>query len=119
MLIWRIFFLKESKVWIRKRSSLKSLGEPDGRAVRGGWPGSGGPALAHASHPLDAPRPPLSARCLPPAGDSSSSATKRNWLLVRHYWHRVGGAALNWFVWDFAFYVSGSTTLFWSVGFAL
>lgn len=27
MLWWRIFKLKESKVWIRKRSSLKSLGE--------------------------------------------------------------------------------------------
>ena len=38
------------------------------------------------------------------AGEASSSGAKRNWLLVRHYWHRVGGCALNWFVWDFAFY---------------
>ena len=27
MLCWRLFRLKESKVWLRKRSSLKSLGE--------------------------------------------------------------------------------------------
>ena len=36
---------------------------------------------------------------LPAAGEASSSGAKRNWLLVRHYWHRVGGCALNWFVW--------------------
>lgn len=29
---------------------------------------------------------------------------KRNMLLLRHYWHRIGGAAMSWFVWDFAFY---------------
>lgn len=46
--------LRRPQVWIRKRSSLKSL------------------------------------------GDASSSVAKRNWLLLRHYWHRVGGAALNW-----------------------
>ncbi len=27
MLLWRLFRLKESKVWIRKRSSLKMMGE--------------------------------------------------------------------------------------------
>lgn len=60
MLLWRIFKLQESKVWIRKRSSLKMM--------------------------------------------ESGSSLKRNMLLLRHYWHRVGGTALAWFVWDFAFY---------------
>lgn len=39
---------------------------------------------------------------LPPA--ESGSSLKRNMLLLRHYWHRIGGTALAWFVWDFAFY---------------
>ena len=42
--------------------------------------------------------PPQLPLCLP-AGESSGSVSKRNWLLVKHYWHRVGGAALAWFVW--------------------
>lgn len=44
MLFWRIFKLKESKVWIRKRSSLKSLGERTcGRLCGGGGGGRGQP----------------------------------------------------------------------------
>jgi hypothetical protein len=27
MLLWRLFRLKESKVWIRKRASLQAMGE--------------------------------------------------------------------------------------------
>lgn len=45
----------------------------------------------------------------PPA--ESGSSLKRNMLLLRHYWHRVGGTALAWFVWDFAFYGGSRTVL--------
>jgi MFS family permease len=27
-----------------------------------------------------------------------------NWLLVKHYWHRLAGTALSWFFWDVSFY---------------
>ena len=39
-----------------------------------------------------------------PAGENEGAGFHRTWLLIKHYWHRVGGAALSWFVWDFAFY---------------
>ena len=39
------------------------------------------------------------------AGGKVQSKRARNWakmaLLLRHYWHRLAGAALGWFAWDF------------------
>ena len=39
------------------------------------------------------------------AGGKVQSKRARNWqkmaLLLRHYWHRLAGAALGWFSWDF------------------
>lgn len=39
------------------------------------------------------------------AGRKVQSKRARNWqkmaLLLRHYWHRLAGAALGWFAWDF------------------
>ena len=39
------------------------------------------------------------------AGGKVRSKSARNWqklaLLLRHYWHRLAGAALGWFAWDF------------------
>ena len=107
-------------MWIRKRSSLKSLGARCAvlccAVLR--WAGLGWaavccrlPALGqtlHSALPRTNPallllacscRQPCTLHLVALAGDASSSATKRNWLLVRHYWHRVGGCALNWFVW--------------------
>jgi hypothetical protein len=53
----------------------------------------------------------LMPRCPLACPTDAGSATKRNLLLLRHYWHRVGGAAVSWFVWDFA--VSGATCCCW------
>jgi hypothetical protein len=37
-------------------------------------------------------------------GEGEGYNNKKNWLLLKFYWHRVIGTALSWFVWDFAFY---------------
>lgn len=34
---------------------------------------------------------------------------RKNWLLVKNYWHRILGTSLSWFVWDFAFYGERAT----------
>ena len=30
-----------------------------------------------------------------PAGENEGAGFHRTWLLIKHYWHRVGGAALS------------------------
>ena len=62
MVYWRVFKLKESQVWVKKRQSVKDL------------------------------------------GSSTAYNWRKNNLLLKYYWHRVGGCALSWFVWDCAYY---------------
>ena len=44
-----------------------------------------------------------------PAQSKRSQSWRRLLLLLRHYWHRLAGAALGWFAWDF--YYCASPTL--------
>jgi len=47
-------------------------------------------------------------------GGRAQSKRGRSWakfaLLLRHYWHRLAGAALGWFAWDF-YYCAHPTPL--------
>ena len=52
-------------------------------------------------HVHSAPAAPLPPPPPPPgkAGQYDKEALRKNWLLVRHYWHRIAGCSLSWFVW--------------------
>jgi hypothetical protein len=46
--------------------------------------------------------PPAAPFLHPLAGQAGKGEVRRNWLLVKYYWHRIFGTSLSWFVWDFA-----------------
>ncbi|KAK9839247.1 hypothetical protein WJX81_004005 [Elliptochloris bilobata] len=77
MLYHRIFRLQESAMWKEQRR-LRQQASVDRKAGE------------HA------------------AGGKAQSKRSRDWqklaLLLRHYWHRLAGAALGWFAWDFYYY---------------